>query len=283
MRNFYVFLLMFIAIISGCQKQAPASADSDKFTVLVSILPQKYFVERIAGNKVNVLVLLPTGAFPASYEPATKQFVEIAKAKIFFMVGHPKFALETSWADKIQNANKNMKVIKLANKQDYGDSNLDPHVWIAPGLVKKQLTELTDALLTEMPDQKEFFNKNKDIFIQDIDALTNKIKEKLASVKSKKFLVFHPAWGYFAKEFGLEQIAIEQHGHESGHHSTMEIIELAKKHNITVVFAQKQYSSKEAETVAKEIGGKVIKIDPLAENWLENLELVSDTLLKHLQ
>ena len=283
MRILCVLLLAFITTFSACRKNEPVSTNSDKLTVLVSILPQKYFVERIAGDKVNVIVLLPPGAFPATYEPSINQFTEIVKAKIYFMVGHPKFALETNWASKVQEVNKNMKVIKLADGLDLSNENLDPHVWIAPGLVKNQLPALTDAISAEMPQQKEFFLKNMKNFISDIDSLTNKIKNQLANVKTKKFLVLHPAWGYFAKEFGLEQIAIEQHGHESGHHNTEEIIEFAKKHKITVVFAQKQYSSKEAETIAKEINGQVIKIDPLAENWLENLELVADTFQKYLQ
>ncbi len=283
MRIFIVLLLAFITAFSGCRKDEPVLTNSDKLTILVSILPQKYFVERIAGDKVNVIVLLPPGAFPATYEPSIKQFTEIAKAKIYFMVGHPKFALETNWAAKVQEVNKNLKVIKLVDGLDLSNENLDPHVWVAPGLVKNQLSVLTEAISVEMPEQKEFFIKNMNNFASDIDSLTNKIKNKLANVTTKKFLVLHPAWGYFAKEFGLEQVAIEQHGHESGHHKTEEIIEFAKKHKIKVVFAQKQYSSKEAETVAKEIGGQVIKIDPLAENWLENLELVADTLTNHMQ
>lgn len=283
MKYFIAFLILLSIIVSGCQKVPADQTNDGKLKVLVSILPQKYFVERIAGDKVNVIVLLPPGAFPVTFEPTPKTFTDIADAKIYFKVGHPKFALEVNWADKILEANKNLKTINLSDPSDFSDKNLDPHIWVAPGTVKKQLAKLTEALSTEMPENKDFFNKNKEKFTSEIDELILQINEKLKTVKNKKFLVLHPAWGYFAQEFGLEQVAIEEHGHESGHHNIKEIVELAKKNDIKVVFSQIQYSGKEADTVAREIGGQVIKIDPLAENWLDNLKLVADTLVKHMQ
>ena len=269
----FLFSLPFYIFAAGCKRE---NVRADKLVVAVSILPQKYFVERIAKDKVKVVVLLPPGRSPEIFEPSVKQFQEIASAKIYFKVGHPKFPFEANWAKKIEQANKNMKVVSLADALELSDNNLDPHIWLAPSLVKKELDVLTKALTEQMPAQKEFFDKNKKLFIEDIDETIEQIKKIFAKTKLRKFMTFHPAFGYFAKEFGLEQIAIEKRGKNIDPRHLEQLIGKAKREGIKVIFVQKQFSRKEAREIAKEIDGEVSEIDPLAEDWLANLKKIAE-------
>ena len=280
--GFIIFLLVALLLSTNCEKKSE-TVKTNQLVVAVSILPQKYFVERIAGDKVSVVVLIPPGASPVTYEPSAVQMRKIVDAKIYFKVGHPNLAFEVNWFSRIREANKKMVVISLADSLDKVDKNKDPHIWVSPGMVKKQLNSLTDALIQQLPAEKAFFQKNRDDFIRDIEQTTEKINIVLKSIKIKKFLVFHPAWGYFADEFGLEQIAIEEHGKEADMKSLQEIIEHAKQENIKVIFVQEQFSQKEADLIANEINGKVVKIDPLAEDWLANLEKVASAFASALK
>lgn len=283
MKYIYIVITISLSLIIGCKDTSQIVSQSDKPTVLVSILPQKYFVERIAGDTVNVNVLLPPGAFPATFEPTPRTFSEISNSQLYFMVGHPKFALEVNWSKKIIESNKEMKVVNLSESVNGMFNDSDPHIWLSPKIVKKELKALSDSLASLIPENADLYQKNLDIFISDVDSLVEDLNKKFQNLKNNKFLVLHPAWGYFAQDFGLEQVSIEEHGHESGHHNIKEIIEFAKTNEIKTVFVQKHFSSKEADTIAREISGNVVKIDPLAENWIENLRLVSDTLAKNLK
>jgi zinc transport system substrate-binding protein len=153
----------------------------------------------------------------------------------------------------------------------------DPHVWLSPELVKVQSQAIYEALARLDPAHKDAYKANLEAFIADIDLLERDIKATLSGLKSSKFLVFHPAWGYFAHDFGLEQIPVEVGGQEPSAQELAHLIEEAKKENIRVVLAQPEFSTADAETIAREIGGKVLLISPLAPDWLANMRNVAQT------
>jgi len=285
----------------------------DSPTVFVSILPQKFFVQQICMNHVNVEVMVQPGASPATYEPKSSQMKQLATASAYFAIGVP---FEHTWLEKIAGVNPEMKIVhtdegitKLVmnnhhhnqkhrkathhdaeendavhhEEEHHHHAGLDPHIWLSPSLVKKQAVIITDALAKILPDKKELFQQNFDDFARKIDALNNELHTTFKDKKGMQFMVFHPTWGYFAHDYGLEQIAIEIEGKEPKPAQLRKLIEHARENNIHVVFVQPQFSTKSAKVVAREIKGEVIAVDPLAEDWLTNMRVVATKFKNALQ
>jgi zinc transport system substrate-binding protein len=262
-------------------------------TVMVSIMPQKYFVERIGGDRVQVMVMVEPGNSPATYEPKPEQLKALSDAAAYFSIGVP---FENVWLAKIAEASQKMLMVDTIadiermpmaahhhheedeeGEHDHEEGAPDPHVWLSPELVKVQSQAIYEALSKLDPAHEAEYKTNLDAFIADIDQLEADIKATLAGLKSNKFMVFHPAWGYFAHDFGLEQIPVEVGGQEPSAQELANLIEEAKEEGIQVVFAQPEFSTTDAETIAKEIGGEVLLISPLAPDWLANMRTVAQT------
>lgn len=270
---------------------APAAA-GETIPVFVSILPQKYFVEQVGGRHVAVEVMVAPGASPATYEPKPRQMAALAAARAYFAVGVP---FETVWLPRIQAANPRMRVVDTAaeieklpmaahaheadvDHDHHHEANphevLDPHVWLAPPLVKIQARAIRDALVALDPIHQADYDAGLARFGEAIDDLDRELRETFTGREGMGFMVFHPAWGYFARTYGLEQIPIEIEGKDPKPAQLRELIQHAREHGIKVVFVQPQFSTKSAEMVAREIGGQVVAVDPLAGNWAENLRMV---------
>lgn len=157
------------------------------------------------------------------------------------------------------------------------DGGFDPHIWLSPALVKIQSQTIYNTLAELDPAHIDQFKANLDAFLSDIDQLDTQIRTTIANTRSKKFIVFHPAWGYFARDYGLEEIPIEVGGQEPSAQELAGVIQLAKDENIKVVFVQPEFSQENAKTIAREIGGEVLSVNPLASDWLTNLQKVSGT------
>jgi len=163
--------------------------------------------------------------------------------------------------------------------EDHGHHHegLDPHVWLGPSQVKIQATAMRDALIAADPAGADAYRAGYESFSADINALDKKLRAAFAAVPEgqRKFMVFHPAWGYFAKQYGLTQVPVESEGKEPGPAQLAAIIDEARKDGVRVVFVQPQFSDRNAEVVAKAIGGSVVGVDPMAEDWLANMEKVA--------
>jgi len=267
----FVTLLSGTALLVGCSQSA-TSESTGPLNVTVSILPQKCFVERIGGEYVSVNVMVLPGNSPATYEPKPEQLMALSEAALYVSIGVP---FEKAWLDKIASANSEMLMVDTT--QGIEKVGNDPHIWLSPTLVKTQAQTIYEALVQFDPAHKEAYHANLDSFLADIDALDADIRKTLDGVGSKKFMVFHPAWGYFARDFGLEMIPIEVGGQEPSAAELADLVTGAKEEGIKVIFAQPEFSTKDAETIANEIGGKVLLISPLDPGWLDNLRRVADT------
>ncbi len=279
-------LLLLAFLLTACSPEITATvqaADSNApLEVTVSILPQKYFVERIGGDNVKVNLLVLPGESPATYEPKAEQMTALSKSVAYFSIGVP---FENAWLEKIQAANSSMKMVDTTQgikRAASGEEGFDPHIWLSPSLVKIQSETIYKALAELDPVHANTYKANYETFIKDIDALDADIRAALNKTKTKKFIVFHPAWGYFARDYDLEMIPIEVGGQEPSAQELATIIQKAKDENIKVVFAQPEFSQEDAQTIAKEIGGEVILINPLNADWLNNLKNVADTFAKVL-
>ncbi len=256
----------------------PGKCGAEPVPVFVSILPQKYFVERIGGEHVKVEVMVNPGESPATFNPNPKKMSLLSQAKLYFSIGVP---FESIWIGRIQSIHPNLSFVplhdntqkKVPPEHDHPHSHgaVDPHIWTSPAKVKVMAKIIKDTLSRVQPDQETLFEANLQVFINDLDALDNDIRKILAKTSHRHFMVFHPAWTYFAEDYGLEQVAIEEGGKEPGAHSIQKTIEQGKKLGIKVIFAQKQFSLSIARKIAKMIGATVYEIDPLAEDYLQNM------------
>jgi zinc transport system substrate-binding protein len=263
--------------------------------VFVSIAPQKYFVQKIGGDLVSVAVLVPAGADPHTYEPKPKQMAELSKCAVYFAVG---IDFEKAWLPRIAGTNPKMRIVHTDDgikkiimtdhhhdkKSRHGHDRMghhhhggsqDPHVWLSPALVKIQAEHIFHALIDIDPDNWMRYKNNYTAFLEEIDILDAELKNLFAGRKGDRFMVFHPSWGYFAKKYDLEQVPIEIEGKAPKPAQLTTLIRYAREHGIRVVFVQPQFSAKSAEMISHEIGGHVVHVDPMAENWAGNLSEVA--------
>ena len=236
---------------------------TEPIPIFVSIAPQKYFVERIGGNDVNVEVMVKSGESPATFNPNPKKMSRLANAKLYFSIGVP---FERIWISRLKAIQPDLKFISLNQnlsskiKSGHSQGKHDPHIWLSPLLAKKMVTGIEVAL-----------KSNHITLTQELDTLDQEIRDILANGKTRSFMVFHPAWSYFAEAYGLEQISIEHTGKEPGPRTLQKIINIGKKLKIKTIFVQRQFGLSVAKNVSKIIGANVEEIDPLAENYFENM------------
>jgi len=275
-------LLLIITVllcVFGTTFQETAYAKS-VMPVYVSIVPQKYFVEKIGGALVNVSVMVQPGASPATYEPKPRQMVDLSKTKIYFAIGVP---FEKVWLKKIAAANPKMLVVhtqegieKKPMKADKPYGIKDPHIWLSPTLVKIQARNILNALVAVDQANKPVYEAGYKKFIIEIENLDVELKGVFTGKRKKmKFIVFHPSWGYFAGEYGLKQIPVEIEGKDPKPADLQRLIKHAKKLGVKVIFVQPQFSVANASVIAQAIGGQIAFADPLALNWPDNLRQVA--------
>jgi zinc transport system substrate-binding protein len=287
--------LSFIGIIDS------ANAD-EGLQVTVSIVPQKYFVDRIGGDHIRVTVMVRPGAEPADYEPKPQQVVALAGSKIYFALGVP---FEGAWLERFMAANPRMLIVhteagiakqampqqlpiernpktgafRLSPPREPSRGGVrDPHVWLSPPLVMIQARNILTALIQVDPAHKDLYQANYVRFIGQLAGLDIEIANIFREAKSmerKPFIVFHPAWGYFAAAYGLQQIPVQLGGNEPTAQDLQTLIAFARAKAIKVVFIEPEFSTRSAQTIARNIGGRTIVADPLAADWANNLLAVA--------
>jgi len=269
------YLSILILLLAACQSKPKDGRD----LVSVSILPQKYFVEQIAGNLIQVNVLVPPGSSPHNYEVLPSQMKDLSKSKAWIQIG--LLTLEDVLKDKLADINKNLAIVNSsegiipiagseheeAGHEHSANEAFDPHIWLAPAEVKIMAKHTLDALKVGFPQHSIAFDENYTRFIARIDSVSAVIDQKLAPMKNRNILIFHPALAYFARQFNLSQIALEFDGKEPSPKHMKEIVDLAHEQNIHVIFIQKEFDPAFAQQLSREIDGKVVVIDPLDYNW----------------
>lgn len=280
-----IFISVVLGILLGLGGAAEAA---DPLKVFVSLPPQKHFVERLGGDRVTVTVLVPPGADPHTFEPSPAQMKALSQASLYFAVGIP---FEKTLLPRIRSVNPQLTVISTdrgvpkrfmadhGHSHDHGDGEPDPHVWLSPPLVMAMARTMALALMDADPAHGDGYEARYKDFLSDVASLDMDISRTFRDAKPPRaFYVFHPSWGYFADAYGLEQVAVEWEGKEAKPAHLKELIESARRAGVKVLFVQPQFSRRSAEMIAKEIGATVEVIDPLAENWTENLRQVSRRL-----
>ncbi|MCH9813636.1 MAG: zinc ABC transporter substrate-binding protein [Epsilonproteobacteria bacterium] len=255
-----------------------------KVHVVVSIAPQKAYVEEIGGDLVDVTLLVPIGANPNFYEPKASQMRAVERADVYFTIGGH---FEKAWLPRIKEQNGDMEIIDCSKSIERIDMQFnkklkrfsskqrptkDIHVWTTPKNIEKIGHTIYETLVRFDRKNREIYQKNYDLFAQKAEEIDKEIKTILSDVQEgAKFMVFHPAWGYFANAYKLEQIAIEVEGKEPKLSELEMMIEKAKKLKIKGILTQPEFSQKGARLIAQELGIKVIGISPLNPHWSKNL------------
>lgn len=289
MKKLIVFLSVLSLLVS-CQKDKKQQADGGKPVITVSILPQKTFVGKIAGDDFKVNVLIPPGASPAAYTLLPSQLKDIANSAAWFRIGYIGF--EYSWKEKISQANKNMKVYDLSEGLDLikgnpehsaeqglqNNAGVDPHVWLSPPMVKKMAKKIRDILSELYPENAQKYMSGYVEFIKEADQVDVEIKKILQGCEGKKMIVFHPSFTYFARDYGLKQVSLESGGKEPTPQHLKEVVDLAEKENIRIVYIQTELDLEQARVFAEEINGEIIQISPLDPDWSNNLIKLATTL-----
>lgn len=295
-KNLSIFSILLIPILLLACSPKPA-ASSGKTIVTVSILPQKYFVERIGGDLVDVNVMVGPGEEPHTFEPQPSQMEALSNSQIYFTIG---VEFEDAWLSRFKDANADLEMVdtsagieKIAmTAEDHHDEDaetdhehgeLDPHIWLSPANGKIIAQTIASALSANDPLNSNTYQENLNAFLMDIDSLDQEIQTSLASISNRQFITFHPAWGYFARDYDLEQITIEVGGNEPSAAELANLVSYANENNIHFVLAEPEFSTKAAETIASEINGQVILVSPLAEDWLNNMRSVAQSLAEALK
>ena len=273
-------LLSIAVLLCGCvfPDQTPSSG---KIRAVVSIAPLGEFVREVGGEKVQITVLVPPGAEPHTFEPSPSQMKEVARADLYVQNGA---GLEF-WMDSLLSVNDKMLVVNsskgLSLLSDEGE--VDPHIWLSLRNARQQVKNICDGLTKLDPAGMDAYLKNRDDYLFRLEELDKELKVAFAGAKRRIFIVHHPAWTYFARDYSLEQIPIMEGEKEPGPRHLSEVIELGRKNNITAVFVEPEFNPKAAEVIAREMNASIVYLDPLAANYLENMRLAGEKIAESLK
>ncbi|MBN2493383.1 MAG: zinc ABC transporter substrate-binding protein [Deltaproteobacteria bacterium] len=284
--------LVLLMLTSGCEQHQPSAAGQSKLVVFVSVLPQAFLVERIGGQQVRVEVLVRPGQSPATYEPSPRQMAELGQASLYVRVGAP---FERGVLDEIRKTYPGLELLDAREGLVLIDKSgrpiapgappdsADHHVWLDPGRLAIQAEHIARALERLDPSHAEIYRSRLGSLRAEMQALDARISERLAPLKGRSFLVYHPAYGYFAEAYGLRQSAVELDGKQPQARHLAALIDRAKASRARVIFVQPQFSSKSAALAAEAIGAAVRPLDPLAGDVLANLEHMAESIAAALE
>lgn len=296
LRQLSILFLSALAFIS-CGEPSSKGRSDGKLSVFVSIPPQASFVKAIGGDHVVVESFAGEGQDPHQISVSPKQMSALGKADVYFSVGMPFEELLLKKIRGQKNAPGLVDTTSGIKRRSFGEEDehdhgsgegheghshepgeSDPHIWLAPKLIKKQVETIAATLKKLKPEHAETFDKNLASYLEKLDTLHKSISDQLEDHLGATFYVYHPAFGYFADAYGLWQLPVETGGQSPTPKALTKFIADAKEAEAKVIFVQPQFDQRNAETVAKEIGGEVIPLDPLAEDVLGNLKTIADSI-----
>ncbi len=245
--------------------------------VVTSVESEAYFIRRIAGDMADVRALIPPGANPATFDPGFSTVEDMSRAVLYFKVGHPAFPFERTWLARLEEGNR-LRVVDTSRGIPVLES--DPHIWLSTGGARLIASNIAQGMKEAFPDSAAFFDLNLQAVISSIDSLKLVLDSLLAAAKGQAFMVFHPAFGYLAEEFGLEQIAVERNGKPPSPLDLARLIDRAKRERLKVVYVQPQHTASSMEVIAREIGAQVDTLNPVTGNWIADMSIIAGKLAK---
>jgi len=302
------FLLLGLIMILA-RSCGSGSETQQKPVVSVTILPQKFFVEKLAGSSVGINVMVPPGASPATYEPSVQQLRNLEHSPLYLKIGYVEF--ELGWMGKIAASNPSMKIVDLSEgvdlssveplaersrpfkapaqsatgspapapaHADHSHSGADPHIWMSARNARIIARNTCDALVTLFPEFADSINLHLEQLLKEIDSVDLTISNLLGPYRNGAFMIYHPALTYYARDYHLNQYSLETEGKTPSPKHMQWMVDLGKEENITAIFVQKQFDQRNASVLAGEIGARVIRIDPLSANWSAEMIHIAEQL-----
>lgn len=281
--KYSIYLIFSVLAISFSLTSCKKAPVSDKNIISVSIEPQRYFLEAIVGDKYTVHSAIPLGSNPESYDPSPAQMVNIGKSKIYFKIG--KLGFEDSWLKNIAVNNPEMKIVDCSAGipiiEDEGHHGADPHIWSSPKTALIVSKNMYNELVKFDKRNQDFYLKQFSNVEKNILQTDSIVRQYLAEAPGKAFVIYHPSLSYFANEYGLKQYSIEMHGKSPGPQQIAKLIGQAKKDNVKVVFIQEEFDEKNAETIAKELGAEIVRINPMSYDWSDEMIKIAKAIANH--
>ena len=289
----YYFFVVMAALLCSCS----GSLKKERI-ISVTIEPQRYFVEQIAGDKFKVHCVVPAGQSPETFDPSPRQMAEIGRSIAYFRIGYIGF--EQAWMENIRKNNPDMPVFDLSKglalvhgteqMEEAGHSasgghhthQVDPHIWSSFEGARTIARNVLDALVMLDKENSSYYRENYGKLCAVIDSTETAASKLLKPLLSRTFIIYHPSLTYFAKEYGLTQLCIEFDGKEPSPSQMKELIDTARKHNVRVVFVQQEFDSKNAALVAEETGCRLVVINPLAYDWPGEMLHIAKSLAEGL-
>ncbi|HEX6861185.1 MAG TPA: zinc ABC transporter substrate-binding protein [Thermoanaerobaculia bacterium] len=276
-----VFRALFLFLLAGCAVPEEAGY---RIRVAVSVAPQAAIVQRIGGDRVAVDSLVAPGASDEDLSLSPRKAIALEHTDLYVKVGHPAFSIEARYIDPFLERHPEIRVVDMSRgmdlitEDDHGHEGGDPHVWVAPQTVGVAARNIAAALSDLDPAHAPEYRANLERFLKDVDRLDREIRARLAPLENgrRAFLVYHPSWGYFARQYGLEQIAIEAEGKEPGAVRLIRVIEQARRERAQVVLVP--YPRESAQVLAEAIGGRIVTADPQSADWEATLLRVAGAL-----
>jgi len=290
-KNGFLFVLFatltaICLCLSGCANEQ-AAAETGKPVIAVTIVPQKAFAEAVCGDLADVITMVPPGSSPENYEPTPQQMKLLEKAALYFAIGVP--TEEANILPALESI-ETVKVIALQDKvaevypdRTFASGERDPHIWLSPKRVRIIIETITREMSELAPENKQAFMNNAEAYLEQLDELDREINQLLQGAENRKFIVYHPAFGYFADDYGLQMIALEEEGKEATIRRLQEMIDFAKAENIKAVFYQEEIDSSQSEAFAEEISGRTVQLAPLAADYIDNLKKMAETIGETIQ
>jgi zinc transport system substrate-binding protein len=266
-------LLMTVLLIL-----APARAlKADQIKIFVSIPPQVEFLKAIGGKRVLAEVLLGQGQGPHSFDPSPRTIARLSEARLFFSIGVPYERLvisklsEISQSLEIVDTRQGIMLRQIEGKANRGHGGDDPHIWLDPELVKTQARTIHDALVRVDSEGKQTYRRNLDNFTARLDSLDNRLTRILEPLKGREIYVYHPAFGYFFEAYGMRQRAVQRGGHDPSARELASLVESMRSEGVRVIIVQPEFPSPVAEALQRSLGCRVLRLDPLAADYIDNM------------
>ena len=282
MRKIYITLLIAI-LCGGCTSRRPADGEP----LYVSILPLRSLVQGIVGDDFDIEVLVPPGASPETFEPTPRQFVGLNKARMVFNVGLIDF--ETTLLAKIEDQAKVVDLSRgielIAGTCSHGSHGhththgIDPHVWTSPRALQKMAENAYEAIREAYPDSVKY-ETNYRLLQQELKALDERTAARIAASDVEYFIIYHPALTYYARDYGLRQIAIEADGKEPSAKQLTQLIRQAREDGVRRILYQSQFPASAVEVIARDIDAEYAEVDPLREDVIANIEEITGIITR---
>jgi zinc transport system substrate-binding protein len=283
-----IFLAILTTLLAGCR---PGGSRDTREVITVTVVPFAYFAEQLAGDHFRINVLIPPGASHHNYDPTPRQLEDLENSKALFIDGYLGF--ELSWVPRFRSNYKDLLIVDLSRgvdlitteageggeahagetgEEDHDHGGVDPHYWLSITEARKLAANMAAGLEQADPAFGETVKANLAVLTKRLDSLGNKLAQDLGKLNHRDFLIFHPALTYLSRDYHLSQHSMESGGKEPSAAHIRNLVDLARKDRINTIFIQKEYDQENALTLSREIGAKIVVIDPMAPDWFSEME-----------